>query len=410
MFFFFFFFFDDIKQLIESSLSEGEAIETVVDDKEDAEFDLFLPGGCKKLGFPQKTALQLKRRLAPGDVSMSVQNAISLVVQNRIEQFVVLYEESDAASLYYKIPQVLYNKFVFLSWAELKSRAGNLAISSPKDWKQEREERLDTLRNELRYAPNTLMVGAGLSCSLGCDDWKSLLDDLAKRLKFETSVYEDIAADSDHNNLLFARYLKSIAKAKKKRMVTNLRPILYKNGISSSSPFLDAVVALIKNKLFKEVITYNFDNYLEAALTANGIQNKSLDCQSRSIKNYLPVLHVHGMIHPTDKTYDKNVVLSEDEYHDLYRDSYHWANVAQLYALTHTTCVFVGLSMKDPSLRRLLDIASKQGSGNIEHYAFLRRDEYNNHREAEEIFSQMGVGIIWCESKEDIAVQIEKLS
>lgn len=115
------------------------------------------------------------------------------------------------------------------------------------------------------------------------------------------------------------------------------------------------------------------------------------------------------MIHPEDTDYDKNVVLSEDEYHNLYRDSYHWANVAQLYAFTHTKCIFVGLSMTDPSLRRLLDIAYHQGSGDADHYAFLIRTEFDCHKETEEVFSQMGVNIIWCEDRDDLPRQIMRV-
>lgn len=407
---FFFFFEDDIIDLIKSSLSSDEALESV-EGQRDYGYDFFLPLGCKKLGFPNRTALEIKKRLAPGTVSTSILTAIDLVAIRDIERYVVLYDEADAASLRIRIPQILYNKFDLISVAEFKLRVGdNLSLPQIKNWKIERTDRLEKIKSSLQFAPNSLFVGAGLSCSLGAPDWEALLTQLTNKMKLEPGSYEDIAEDSKKNSLLVARYLKNIAKSRKRRMVTYLRSILYKKRISATSAFLNAVIDLIKRWRFEEIITYNFDNYLESALLANGIKNNSVDCQSRRIKNYLPVLHVHGMIHPTDKTFDKNVVLAEDEYHELYRDSYHWANVAQLYALTHTTCLFVGLSMTDPSLRRLLDIANKQGSGNVEHYAFLRRDEFKNHRETEEIFSQMGVGIIWCENKEDVAVQVARLS
>lgn len=410
MFFFFFFFEDDIINLIESSLSGDEILESG-EIQQDYGYDLFLPNGCKKLGFPIRTALAIKRRLAPGIVSISIQDAINLMGIREIEQYVVLYDETDAASLQIKIPQILYNRFYLISGAELKLRAGdNLSQPQTKDWKVERTDRLTKIKNALQFAPNTLFVGAGLSCSLGVPGWESLLTQLSKKMKLEPRSFADLTEDSRKNSLLLARYLKNVAKSRKRRMVTFLRTILYGKGISTTSDFFDAVMNLIQGRKFEEIITYNFDNYLETALSANGIKNNSVDCQSRRMKNYLPVLHVHGMIHPTDKTFDKNVVLAEDEYHELYRDSYHWANVAQLYALTHTTCLFVGLSMTDPSLRRLLDIANKQGSGNVEHYAFLCRDEYKNHRETEEVFSQMGVGIIWCENKEDVAVQVGRLT
>ena len=166
---------------------------------------------------------------------------------------------------------------------------------------------------------------------------------------------------------------------------------------------------LLKLNRIAEVVTYNYDTLLEQRMTREEVMNTSVDGKNRRVKNAIPVMHVHGVIDPKDETFDNGVVLSEDEYHQLYSDSYHWANVAQLYALTHTTSIFVGLSMTDPSLRRLLDIAYQQGSQDVDHYAFLIRSEFDCHKETEAVFSQMGVNIIWCEDRDDVPRQIMRV-
>ena len=45
----------------------------------------------------------------------------------------------------------------------------------------------------------------------------------------------------------------------------------------------------------------------------------------------------------------------EEEYHALYSNPYSWANLVQLSLLTTHSCLFVGVSLKDPNIRRLLD-------------------------------------------------------
>lgn len=53
-----------------------------------------------------------------------------------------------------------------------------------------------------------------------------------------------------------------------------------------------------------------------------------------------------------------------------------WANLTQLNFLLNSTCIFIGLSMADPNLRRLLDIASKKSKVNTDcckHYVILER-------------------------------------
>jgi hypothetical protein len=49
------------------------------------------------------------------------------------------------------------------------------------------------------------------------------------------------------------------------------------------------------------------------------------------------------------------LVFTEDDYHGLTTSIFHWALTAIVHHLRHNTVLFIGLSMLDPNLRRLLD-------------------------------------------------------
>lgn len=149
--------------------------------------------------------------------------------------------------------------------------------------------------------------------------------------------------------------------------------------------------------------------------------------------NTLPIYHVHGIIPKTGPT--DTVVFSEEEYHKRYSNSFHWSNVEQLHALSRMHCFFIGLSMTDPNLRRLLDIAHNMNTTNEDtHFAFLRRTKKNdycmpevqksckyvhiskslvdekkqkeiydlNYGVIESIFRDLGVQIIWYEDFDEL--------
>ena len=99
-------------------------------------------------------------------------------------------------------------------------------------------------------------------------------------------------------------------------------------------------------------------------------------------------------------------VLSEREYHALYADAFHWANIELVRAFTRNTCFFIGLSMTDPNLRRLLDIAKIKDDKSIRHYIFMRKEPVKagipNHIKdnkhwaiMENQFRELGLNIIW---------------
>lgn len=411
MFFFFFFFEQSAIDIIEQALQDDESM-VVGEIKENYAYDYFLPNGCKSLGLPPKTAIEVKKELVPGIYSILFSDARKALEKGVCNEFVVVYETSPWDHISYKIPDDLANHFRFLSYEELKTWADSNEIKPKhKDWKTDRERRLKKLSNEIWFGQNTLFLGAGLSASLGVPGWETLLKKLLvklRRKRKEVPIYKSVSKDSDQSYLVLARYIDDLAKQNNMSLVSEIRPLLYKN-VKDNSDFLSSIVELMKLNRIGEVITYNYDTFLEQRMEKEEISNTPIDCQSRRVKNAIPVMHVHGIISKDEPALDSNVVLSEEKYHDLYRDSYHWANVAQLYALTHTTCIFAGLSMKDPSLRRLLDIANSYGTKDANHYAFLIRNEFECHKETEAVLSQMGVNIIWCEDRDDVPVQINEV-
>ena len=105
----------------------------------------------------------------------------------------------------------------------------------------------------------------------------------------------------------------------------------------------------------------------------------------------------------------EDIVLTEDDYHQVYSEVFDWSNVEQLHALTRCTCFFIGLSLNDPNLRRLLEIAQRGSSKSVRHYVFLeRKSEYEIIEKAEKDFqirenmlADLGLNVIWYKGNDE---------
>jgi hypothetical protein len=187
----------------------------------------------------------------------------------------------------------------------------------------------------------------------------------------------------------------------------------------------------------RSVLTYNFDDLLEREVKARGLSYRSifeeLDLPS---PEELPIYHVHGFL-PEDRSEYENInkatlVFSEEGYHQIYREAYHWSNLIQLNSLKETSCLMVGLSLTDPNLRRLLEISAKS-IDKPKHFAFMRRITYESfssdgeksvvrapvgtvkrfldrhHKLNEEVLRELGVNIIWYESYDEIPTILQQI-
>ena len=141
--------------------------------------------------------------------------------------------------------------------------------------------------------------------------------------------------------------------------------------------------------------------------------------KSRNHRNEFPVYHVHGLIPQENQGIVSTLILSEREYHEMYKEAYNWSIIEQLHALDRNTCFFIGISMTDPNLRRLLDISRMESDHESRHFAFLKRESLFKPEEIEKnklhfntIESQLcdlGVQVIWYEDHKEVPEILRKI-
>ena len=413
--------------------------------------DIYAPEGIPSLEIAGETVIEVKNNL-----SYAILNRFQNYIETHIGNYniVVVYFNKTLSS----VPEPFERngkKVMYVSFTELLGGRNITTKSEEKfysekvkktDWKKEREDVIEKAKIAVQQLNNVLFLGAGVSMSAEMPSWNKLLEGLmseVKQLKEPTlSAFMEMSShvleECGDSYLIMARYLQTAIHQYDEK--ANFSELIQKHlyGGKKTSNLLEQLSSIIQQKKVNEVITYNFDDVLEQTLQANGYNNTedftsiSKDAEIKS-HNTLPIYHVHGIIPengPTD-----TVVFSEEEYHNRYANSYHWSNVEQLHALSRMHCFFVGLSMSDPNLRRLLDVAHRMNcTDEIPHFAFLKRTKLEdycvssvdktckyvhvskslidekkqkeiydlNYGVIENIFRELGVQVIWYEEHDDL--------
>jgi len=104
----------------------------------------------------------------------------------------------------------------------------------------------------------------------------------------------------------------------------------------------------------------------------------------------------------------KSVYLTEENYNELYNQPYSWQISSQLSFFRENICLFVGCSLADPNIRRLLEMTKKEKKT---HFAILTKDAMTardltiaaNH------FSRIGIEVIWVNDFSDITKTLQLL-
>ncbi|PRP91343.1 hypothetical protein ENSA5_56090 [Enhygromyxa salina] len=329
--------------------------------------------------------------------------------------------------------------------AQVESLRAGLTLADP-------DQQLARLVARYREDGIALVLGAGVSAAAGVPTWRPLMNALLIGAMTETlgvapesatllaQIYSRAISESAP---VQARYLSNMLS--KSAFVERLRDNIYQRvepGLTS--PMLRAIALLCQMREsvpggVKEVITYNFDVLLEEALTSMGRAHTVVDRDSFIPGTDLPIRHVHGWLarQPDAREW---IVFGEDEFHEKFADPFDWSNVVQLNAFSQRSCLFVGLSMQDVNLRRLLDAVSKRRAGaSPQHFVLLPRTTDDALRDAvgsvfdwrehddpdlvrrlrwlreladfskQQVLLELGVSTIWFEGFEQLPGLVERV-
>ncbi|MCU5632907.1 SIR2 family protein [Bacillus cereus] len=376
---------------------------------------------------------------------------------NDIPFKLTIWDSNDLKNLFNKYPEKVIELENNPSIALMNLVVKKGLNASNNNWKLQRNEHLYNLRNCFKDDELVLFLGAGVSYDANIPTWNdlisnlmvSLLDTVIKDERFDghfelsktekEALVKDIQEKNGNSPVQLVRFIRN---GLGNLFREELRKTLYKKYKKSSrilEALTDLCIPLRHGIGIQGVVTYNFDDLLEVNFKNKKVINfrpvfKEADIPS---KNELGVYHVHGFLPNTPHEYggiedqrNSLLVFSEEEYHQLMLDPYHWANLVQLNYFRENTCLFIGTSMTDPNVRRLLEIARKKQpeKDKCKHYIILKRDSFSEvnridsvdnenidkfamiHQQLKEAeLSELGLNVIWVDKHEDIPELLDSL-
>ena len=279
--------------------------------------------------------------------------------------------------------------------------------------------KIEIIKNAFNQNNLALVCGAGISVDSKIPTWDHLLNGLLNtRLSdsSETSI-RDVFPNSKNSNIIIGKYLKSLLGRSFDKAV---RDQLY-DGLTDEAiktPLLTAIARLCQPNrqgvCLDSIITYNFDDLIERKLDSMYIPFTSIWKERQIHKvNTLPIYHVHGYLPHAGVLDEPNLVLSEEAYHSQYIDPYCWSNLIQLNTFSNKVCLFIGNSLTDPNMRRLLDITYRKK--NEQNHFIIERMPMKNAKKdlAASLYEQdansLGINVIWCSDYNEIPGLLEQI-
>ncbi|HVY34950.1 MAG TPA: SIR2 family protein [Caulobacteraceae bacterium] len=283
---------------------------------------------------------------------------------------------------------------------------------------------IEFARSAFQFGSLTPFLGAGFSDALKFPKWNQLVDDLYSEVFGE--IFENNPPDLvdkmrriGYTNTALVRQIE-VELGFQNDLTKILRAKLYNNYDEHCDdiliqPFCDMFISPPNG--VNEIITYNFDNALERHLKSKGVDfSIAYSGQTYKSSGKLMIYHPHGFLpHPGDPPDDlpveTGVVFSERHYNRGAMDPNHWANVVQVHHLMNRMCLFIGMSITDPELRRFMDYAFEKGGRQLRHVTIQRKrgDRVESYL-MEKDFRSLGLRTIWIDDHEDIPNILESIT
>lgn len=272
------------------------------------------------------------------------------------------------------------------------------------------------MRQQIEYERFGFVLGAGLSMSFGLPSWNDLVNSIAKDSRINgENIFSGEAprgALSYKTEMLYQHFKKKELNGNNTgnyndrkleyqvagKWIDIVREHLYKNSpddivkAAITHPYLMKLLPIIKKSPL--TVTYNFDDYIEQTITHTRSEEERKESKGyETITNpwiqfkrkksiiyhpngVVPSVHMEA---PTDR-----IVFSEASFADQLIGQSTGDNAGLLNHLSKNTCMLIGLSLEDESLRSLLVQSARTNPGNY-HYYVMYTGENNldeKHQEA----------------------------
>ena len=260
-----------------------------------------------------------------------------------------------------------------------------------------------------------LIMGAGINTDYGAKDWNSLMDSLNN--DFYKGDYK-FADEIEHyvGKELFTSSM--VLKTSGFDSYKSLNRELYEFDAAKSFDDPDSTLYHCVDYIAKHhhttVITYNYDTNLEYLLKKRNIRatvvyddNSFIDKEAS-----VDIYHVHGLL-PYDKfnesKYTDSLIFNESEYYYLYNNPYSWNIAKQLHDFKFNVCIFIGISLTDPDMKRLLELADNYLKFN---FIFMKKEkDYSDtvYRDLTAYFFTYDLIVIWIDEYSQINNYLESI-
>ncbi|MGO7837234.1 SIR2 family protein [Rhizobium johnstonii] len=262
-----------------------------------------------------------------------------------------------------------------------------------------------------------LILGAGVSQPLGFPAWGELVERIASSPDVQGDHLLAAAnglSDTAKTQMLLQHFrTKRLDQLGFQLSARSLRKIhgewrrivqtaLYRDTpkeakeLNSTHPYLSSLIGVIAESPM--TVTYNFDDTIEKLLQFAKNPNDNAygrgfetiwDAALQPKRDVAVIYHPNGYLPSNLLEYpSENLVFSEDSFADQLIESMAGHHASLLHHLARTTCVFVGLSLQDETLRHLLRQNARINPGQFHYYIFWRRAGEPRNLEAEKLMQE----------------------
>jgi hypothetical protein len=269
-----------------------------------------------------------------------------------------------------------------------------------------------------------LFIGAGMSIPCGLPDWTQLAKDVIEET-YKDKVQFDYESPIKRHYITKKNPIEALQLCRvdlKQNFTGIVKKCLYSNRVTLSKN----IKTIADLDRIYNICSYNFDDLLELAYYSKykSINEAIPVTEFSNIFSKRNIYHPHGFI-PSNRRYKKfksqDIVLTEDDYFNLYNDNLNWANIVQLSLLSNYCVLFLGCSLTDPNIKRLLKVTKSLNKFGT-HFAIFKDPTFQPNLRGYDLMpyptikkimiqelSDLGVTPIWVNEYHEISPTLQLL-